>query len=86
MLGIINRRISYLLKQYQNYIDHILDLTKNIVFSFKCIPITVKDADMVERLQRRATKNIQTLRNLYYKERLKGWLCFFSVVGDSGMI
>ena len=34
-------------------------------------PINVKDADMLERVQKRATKIIPSLRNLSYKERLK---------------
>ena len=34
-------------------------------------PINVKDADMLKGLQRRATKRIQGLRNLLYKERWK---------------
>ena len=34
-------------------------------------PINIKDADMLEGVQRRATKMIPSLRNLSYEERLK---------------
>ena len=34
-------------------------------------PINVNDADMLEAVQRRATKIIPSLRNLPYEERLK---------------
>ena len=34
-------------------------------------PINVKDADILEGIQKRATKMIPSLRNLSYEERLK---------------
>ena len=33
-----------------------------------------KDIDILERVQRRATKMIQTLRNISYEMRLKNWI------------
>ena len=71
MLGIINRGVSYkasevISKLYRSYVRPHLEY---------CIqfwkPINVKDADMLEGVQRRATKMIPSLRNLSYEERLK---------------
>ena len=68
VLGIINRRVSYkssevISKLYRSYVRPHLEY---------CIqfwtPINVKDADMLERVQRRATKMIPSLRNLSYEE------------------
>ena len=39
-------------------------------------PINVKDADMLEGVQRRATGMIPSLRNLSYDKSLKRWACF----------
>ena len=36
-------------------------------------PYRKKDIDMLERVQRRATKMIQKLRNISYEMRLKEW-------------
>ena len=36
-----------------------------------CTPINVKDADILEGVQRRTTKVAPSLRNLSYEERLK---------------
>ena len=40
-------------------------------------PISVKDADMLEEVQRSATKMIPSLRNLPYEGRLKRLGMFF---------
>ena len=67
ILGIINRGVSHkftevISKLYRSYVKPHLQY---------CIqfwsPINVKDADMLERVQRRQTKMIH-LRNLLYKE------------------
>ena len=64
MLGIINRGVSYkpaevISKLYRSYVRPHLEY---------CIqfwsPINEKDADMLEEVQRRATKMISSLRNL----------------------
>ena len=71
MLGVINRGVSYksaevISKLYRSYIRPHLEY---------CIhfwsPINVKGEDMLQGLQKRATKMIPSLRNLSYKERLK---------------
>ena len=71
MLGIIKRGVSYksaevISKLYRSYVRPHLEY---------CIqfwsPTNVKDADMLEGVQRRATKMIPSLRNLSYEERLK---------------
>ena len=76
MLGIINRGVSYksaelVSKLYRSYVRSHLEY---------CIqfwsPINVNDVDMLEAVQRRATKIILSLRNLSYEERLTGWVCF----------
>ena len=64
--GIINKGVSYksaevISKLYRSYVRPHLGY---------CIqfwtPINVKDADMLEGIQRRATKRITSLRNLSY--------------------
>ena len=71
MLGIINRGVSYkstevISELYRLYVRPHLEY---------CIklwsPINVKDADMLEGVQRIASKMIQSLRNLSYGVRLK---------------
>ena len=71
MLGIISREVSYksaeiISKLYKAYVRPHLEY---------CIqfwsPVNVKDADMLEGVQRRATKMIPCLRKLSYEERLK---------------
>ena len=71
MLGIINKGVSYksaevIRKIYRTYVRPHLEY---------CIhfwtPVNVKDADMLEKVQRRATKMIPNLRNLSYEERLE---------------
>ena len=71
MLDIINKGVScksaeVISKLYRSYVRPHLEY---------CIqfwtPINLKDADMLEGVQRRATKMIQSLRNLSYEERLK---------------
>ena len=71
MLGTINRGVSYksaevISKLYRSYVRPHLEY---------CIqfwtPLNVKDADMPEGVQRRATKRIPSLRNLSYEGRLK---------------
>ena len=71
MLGIIKRGVAYksaevISKLYRSYVIPHLEY---------CIqfwsPINEKDADMIEGVQRRATKMISSLRNLSYKDRLK---------------
>ena len=70
MLVIINRGLSHksaelVSKLYRSYV--ISHLEHCIPFQ---TPINLKDADMIEGLQRRATEMISSLRNLY-EERLK---------------
>ena len=71
MLGIINRGVS---KLYRSYVRPHLEY---------CIqfwtPINVKDTDMIEGVQRRATKMIPNLRNSSYEEKLKR-LGMFSLI------
>ena len=71
ILGLIRRNIVYKEK------DLIIPLYKTIVrphFEY-CIqawrPYRKKDIDILERVQRRATKMIQKLRNISYEKRLK---------------
>ena len=71
MLGIIKRVVLYnsavvISKLYRSYV--IPNLEYCIQF---WLPINERDADMLEGVQRRATKMIQSLRNLSYEERLK---------------
>ena len=81
MFCIINRGVSYkspeiVSKLYRSYVRPYLEY---------CIqfwsPINVKDADILKRVERRATKMIPSLRNLSYEERLKklGMLTMFSL-------
>ena len=70
MLGIISRGVSYksaevISKLYRPYVR--LHLEYFIQF---WTPTNVKDAEILEGVQRRATKMIPSVRNLY-KERLK---------------
>ena len=85
MLGIINRKIWYksaevISKLYRSYFRPHLKY---------CIqfwsPTNVKDVDMLEGVQRRATKMIPSLRKLSYEERLKR-LGVFSLRHCSGVI
>ena len=55
-----------ILKLYRSYVK--LNLKFCILF---WIPINVKDADMLEGVQRRVTKMIPSLRNLSYEEIIK---------------
>ena len=76
MLGIVNRGVTYksakvMSKIYSSYVRTHLEY-----FILFWIPLNVKDADMLERVQRRAFKVIPSLRNLY-KERLKRFCIFF---------
>ena len=86
MLGIINRQWSYksvkvISKLYRSYIRPHLEY---------CIqfwtPINVEDADMIEWIQRRATKMIPSLRNLSYKKRLKRLGMILLGIGDLGVL
>ena len=71
ILGLIRRNIEYKEKEL------IIPLYKTIVRPHLeyCIqawrPYRKKDIDMLERVQRRATKMIQKLRNISYEMRLK---------------
>ena len=71
ILGLIRRNITY--KEKQLFIP----LFKAVVRPHleHCIqawrPYRKKDIDMLERIQRRATKSIPKLRDLCYEERLK---------------
>ena len=70
-LGIIKREVSYksaevISRPYRTYVRLLLKFC--IQF---WIPINMKDADMLEGVQRRTTKIIPGLRNLSYEERLK---------------
>ena len=71
MLGIINRGVSYKSSEeisnlYRSYVRPHLEYW--IQF---WTPINVKDADMLEGVQRKGTKMIPSLRNLSYEERWK---------------
>ena len=71
MLGIINRGLSYkssevISKLYRSYVRPHLEYCIQFL-----TPINVKDADMLEVVQKRETKMIPSLRNLPYEERLK---------------
>ena len=67
MLSIINRGVSYkpaevISKLYRPYIEYCIQFWT---------PINVKDADLLEGVQRRSTKTILRLRNVSIEERLK---------------
>ena len=63
MLGILNREVSYKSSAYvRPYLENCIQF---------CIPINVKDGNMLEGVQKRATKMIPNLRNLSYEGRLK---------------
>ena len=71
MLGIINRGISYksedvIRKLYTTYVRPLLEY---------CVqfwsPYLIKDIDMIESVQRRATKMIPSLKKLSYEKRLE---------------
>ena len=71
MFGIVNRSVSYksaevISNLYRSYVRPHLG---------HCIqfwsPINVNAADMLEVVERKATKMIPSLRNLSYEERLK---------------
>ena len=71
MLAIINRRVSYkstkvISKLYRSYVKSHLE---------NCIqfwsPINEKDADMLEGVQRRATKMIPSLKKLIIQGEIK---------------
>ena len=71
ILGIINRGVSYkspevISKLYRSYVRPHLEY---------CIqfwtPINVKEADMLDGIQRRTTKMVPSLGNLSYEKRLK---------------
>ena len=71
VLSIINRGVSYksaevISKLYRSYVRPHLEYC--IQF---WIPINVQGADMLEGVQRRATKIIPNLMNVSYEERLK---------------
>ena len=71
MLCIINRGVSYksaevISKQCRLYVRPHLEYCVHF-----WTPINVKNTDMLEGVQRRATKIIPSLRNLSYEERLK---------------
>ena len=71
MLSIINRGVSYksaevISKLYRLYVRPHLEYCVQF-----WAPINMKDADMLEEIQRRATKMIPSLGNLSYEERLK---------------
>ena len=70
-----------ILKLYRSYVK--LNLKFCILF---WIPINVKDADMLEGVQRRVTKMITNLRNLSYEERWKRLGMFLWIVEDSGLM
>ena len=79
VLGIINKGVSYksfevISKLYRSYVRP--DLEYYIQF---WTPINVKDADMPEGVQRRATKIIPRLINLSYEEIEKIGYVFFKV-------
>ena len=63
MLGIINRGVSYKSAEVISklYISYVRPYLEYYIQSW----INVKDVDMLDGLQRRATKMIPSLRNLY---------------------
>ena len=70
LLSVISSGVSYkpaeVSKLYRAYVRHHLEYS--IQF---CSPTNVKDTDMLEGVQRRATRMISRLRKLSYEERLK---------------
>ena len=71
MFTIINRGVSYksaeiISKPYRSYVRTHLEYCIQVMS-----PMNVKDADILEGNQRRATKMIPSLRTLSYEERLK---------------
>ena len=77
MFLIIDRGVSYksfdvISKLYGTYVRPHLEYCTQF-----WSPINVKDADMLDGVQRRATKMIPSLRNLSYEERLKRLGVFF---------
>ena len=86
MLGIINRGVSYksakvLPKLYKSYVR--VHLKYYIQF---WSPTNEKDADMLEGVQRRATKMVPSLETYHRRKDRKGWVCFHKSIGDSGVI
>ena len=73
MLGIINRGVSYksaelISKLFRSYLDYCIQFRT---------PISVKDTDILEKLQRRAMKMIPILRNIIGREIEKVRHVFF---------
>ena len=71
MLGIIRRTFSYINEEsfnllYKTYVRPHLEYGQQA-----CYPYLSKDIDMVEKVQRRATKLVRSLENLSYEERMK---------------
>ena len=71
MLGIIKRNFKYI------SINNFILLYKNMVRSFLhyCVPVWVPykkgDIELLEKVQKKATKIIPEVRHLPYRERLK---------------
>ena len=71
MVGLIRNTFSYLdrnmfVKLYTAYIRPLLEYCQQI-----CHPYLQSDIDTVEKVQRRATKMLYSIRDLTYEERLK---------------
>ena len=81
MLGIINRGLSYKSAE----VIQIICQTSEYCIQFWS-PINVKDADMVDWVQRRATKMVPSLETYHRRKDRKGWVCFHKSIGDSGVI
>ena len=70
ILGLIRRNVVYKEKEL------IIPLYKTIVMPHLeyCLLHRKKDVDTLERVQRRATKMVQKLRNISFEMRLKMWI------------
>ena len=71
MLGIIRRTFSYINEDsfnllYKTYVRPHLEYGQQA-----CHPYLSKDIDMVEKVQRRATKLVQSIEHLSYEERMQ---------------
>ena len=71
MLGIINRNVSYkskevMSKMYNSYVRPVMEYCSQV-----WAPHLRKDIDMLEAVQRRATRMIHGFDNMSYEERLK---------------
>ena len=76
MLGVINRNVSYKSKEvisklYNSYVRPLLEYGVQV-----WCPYNKQDINMLEGVQRRATKLISSIKHLSYRERLKALRMF----------